>query len=650
MGSIEAAFIGISRFIIGHWRELLVPGWFPLWYTGIPAQNTYPPLLHALVALAAGTAAVSPAHAYHWVTALFYCLGPVTLFALVLRLSGSRWAAFFAGAFYSALSPAGWLIPKAAAGIGEIWRPIRLRDMVAWGEGPHISSLTLLPIALLLLDLSLDRKRPRYFALAVIGLASVALTNVLGSVALVLGVAACLLAKAGWRNAGLTALIAAAAYCLAMPWIPPSTIATIRANAEYMGADYSGAYRALPLWLTGALIVLGLLKAVVRRKPIAFQFAVFFAFLTAVPPLVDAWAGIPILPQPERYQVEMEMGVAVLAALTIHTMLSRAPRRAKWLVTAVLVLTLILPLRAYRRFARGFLIQTIDITTTSEWKTAQWLNGNWTGARVMLPGSSSFWLTAFSDTPELGGGVDQGAILPVIPMAKYQIWTGDGAGSREAEIAVLWLKALGVEAVAVSQPGSTEVYKDFRNPNKFEGVLEPLWRDGGDVLYRVGPHRSLAHVMLRTDLAVRVPANGLDVEVLRPYVAAIDDSQYPVAEFEPTNSRSATIRTELPAGGVISIQIPWHPGWHAQIDGHPEPVGKDGLGFMYLQPSGVGGPVQVTLVYDGGKEMRVARWLSGLTALLLVVAYFFFSTLKSMVAILRVSNMVSLLVGLLMPL
>ncbi len=655
MGSIEAAFIGISRYMLGHWRDLLVPGWFPLWYTGIPAQNTYPPLLHATVALAAATAGVSPAHAYHWVTALFYCLGPVTLFALVLCLSGSRWAAFFAGAFYSALSPAGWLIPQAAADIGGLWRPIRLRDLVVWGEGPHIASLTLLPLALLLLHRALDRKHVRPFALAAAGIAAVALTNWLGIFALALAIGSYLLARIGgssglhWRDVGRVALIAVAAYCLAMPWIPPSTIATIRENAQHNGGDFSHTYGTLPLSGAVALVALGGLKMILRRKTVAAQFAIFFTALIAAPPLLRAWTGIAIVPIPERYQLEMEMGVAMLAALAIHAMLSRAPRRTICIITAALVLALVVPVRAYHRFARGFLIQTIDITTTSEWKTAQWLNRNWTGGRVMLPGSTSFWSLAFSDTPQMGGGFDQGIVSPVIPMAIYQIDSGEGAGSKEAEVAILWFKALGVEAVAVSRPGSTEVYKPFRNPDKFEGVLEPLWRDGGDVLYGVPHPRGLAHVMRPGDLAARTPVNGIDLEPLRPYVAAIDDPQNPAADFAYTSSRSAAIRTELPVGDVISIQIPWHPGWHADVNGHPEPILKDGLGFMYLQPSGVSGPVQVTLTYDGGTEMRVARWLCGLTALL-VAAYFFATTLKSMVAILRVSNTLSLLVGLLMPL
>ena len=67
MGSIEAAYIGISRYAIGHWRDLT---WFPLWYNGIPYQNTYPPLLHLGVALIAWVRGITPAHAYHWTIAV----------------------------------------------------------------------------------------------------------------------------------------------------------------------------------------------------------------------------------------------------------------------------------------------------------------------------------------------------------------------------------------------------------------------------------------------------------------------------------------------------------------------------------------------------------------------------------------------------
>src|SRR3977135_2283189 len=74
MGSIEAAFISISRYMVDNWRDLT---WFPLWYSGIPFQNSYPPLLHAIVAGIAGTFRISQALAPHAFTAFMYCAGPV---------------------------------------------------------------------------------------------------------------------------------------------------------------------------------------------------------------------------------------------------------------------------------------------------------------------------------------------------------------------------------------------------------------------------------------------------------------------------------------------------------------------------------------------------------------------------------------------
>ncbi len=620
MGSIEAAYIGISRYMLAHWRDL---SWFPLWYAGIPAQNTYPPLLHWIVSLVALVRGISTAHAYHWVTAIFYCLGPVTLFALTLRLSRSPRAAFFAGALYSTLSPSEWLMPAIGRSTGQ-FHPERLTALVYTGEGPHVTALTLLPLAILLLDMALERRRPRYFALAALGFASVALTNWLGAFTLALAVIAYLVAKpaSGKRfpsDLALVACIGITAYGLASPWIPPSTIATVQNDSKFIGGDFSHTGTHLLIWIPATLLILLVLKLILRRAPSHLQFAVFFVFLTALPPLAAAWGNIAIVPQPERYHLQMELALALLAGLLIDTAMRHLPHRLSLVTTVLLLLMLVWPIRLERRFARDALIQNIDIQTTSEWHTAQWLNQHWNGGRVLLPGSSAFWLTAFSDTPEIDGGFAQGVTIPVYFEAKYEITTGEAAGSHAAEIALLWFKALGVQAVAVSGPGSTEVYKDFRHPEEFEGVLHPLWRDGGDVLYRVGASTSLAHVITTNDLVSRTPINGIDVDPLRPYDAAIENPSFPAATFDWTTQHSATIKSDLPPNSVVSIQISWSPGWHAQVNGRSLRVFQDGLGFMYLVP-GVHGPATISMDYDGGMEMIAAHWISLITLVLLGLA------------------------------
>lgn len=620
MGSIEAAYIGLTRYLLAHWPDF---SWFPLWYAGVPAQNAYPPLLDWMVSLLALLRGFSPAHAYHWVVALFYCLGPVTLFALALRLGGSLRAAFLAGVLYSVLSPSEWLMPSVGRDTGQ-WHPERLTVLVHWGEGPHVVALTLLPLAILFLHLALEHRRAPYFALAALSFVAVALTNWLAAFALALGVTAYVLAavvpgKHVARDFAFIALLVITAYCLALPWIPPSTIAAAQHNSKLSGGDYRQTGDALLRWGPAALVLLLALKLALRRLPMYLQLAVYFLFLIAVPTLLGAWGNISIIPQPERYHLELELALALLAGLLLDAGLRRVPGRAPLFATIALLLALVWPAMSDRNYARDTLIRTIDITSTSEWRTAQWLNQHWHGGRVLLPASSAFWLTAFSDTPEFDGAYAQGLSIPVYFMARYVIGTGEATGSHDTEFSLLWLKAMGVQAVAVDGPGSTEVYKDFRNPHKFEGVLQPLWRDRGDVLYRVGASASLAHVIAPGDLVTRTPVNGLDVTQIRPYVTALDDPRYPAAPLEWTSQHSAKIQTNLPPNSAVSVQIAWTAGWHAWINGQSLPVFKDGLGFMYLVPDATG-PASITLDYDGGFEMAAARWISGVTVVLLGLA------------------------------
>jgi hypothetical protein len=624
MGSIEGAYVGISRYAMEHWRDL---SWFPLWYDGIPYQNTYPPLLHWVVALVAKILGFTAAHGHHVVTALAYCLGPVAVFALALELSGSRVQAFVAGLLYTAVTPSAWLVPAIAADLGSRLYSRRLQALVFYGEGPHVSAMTLLPVAMLALHLAMTRKRWSgvYIAFAVVSLAAVPLTNWLAAFALALMAISYLVARLGpdgwqWRDLARFAAIGVAAYCLAMPWIPPSTISVIQSNARTIEGDFTLVYQALPRWVAVILLALVWIKVAVRRLGLHLQFAIFFTFFTALLTLMFAWGKIAIVPQPIRYHLEMEMALSLLAAFVAGALLRRAPKWAAWAAMAVLLILLAQPMRQTRRYARDFLVKSIDIKQTTEWKTAQWLkqnwySGSWRGGRVMVPGSTSFWLSAFTDTPEIAGGFEQGTTNQMIRIALYGIYTGATAGTHDAEFSILWFKSLGVEAVAVSGPESGEFYKPFHDPKKFEGVLPAIWRDGDDVMYRVSPNGSLAHVVPRESLVARTPINGVDVDPLRPFVAAIE-SRAP-ADFRWITPHSATVQGTAGAGDVVHLQIAWHAGWHAAVNGAPRTIEKDALGLMAIDP-GAAGPFTIELAYDGGREMFAAKVLSACSAIFLL--------------------------------
>jgi hypothetical protein len=257
------------------------------------------------------------------------------------------------------------------------------------------------------------------------------------------------------------------------------------------------------------------------------------------------------------------------------------------------------------------LIQPIDIRATSEYKTAQWFDRNMAGGRVMASGSGSMFLNAFTDTPQLGGGFDQGAANWYARIAVYTIYSGHNAGPRDAEISLLWLKAFGVDAVAVGGPASGEYYKPFANPRKFEGLLPELWRDGDDRIYRV-PRRtdSLAHVVHRRDLVDRPPIHGLDVDQVLRYVAALEDPSLPTATMDWTSRHSARIRASLNSEDrVISVQVTYHPGWRAEVNGVRRPVGSDKIGLMVIEPR-CAGSCTIDLTYDGGTETRAAKTVS----------------------------------------
>ena len=156
MPSIEGAFIGLARYIRDHFPDL---SWMPLWYGGIPFPDCYPPLLHTLVAAVSGLGRIDIGLAYHAVTAAMYSLGPVALYWAARRMGANRVPAFLACLGYSLLSPSIWLGSELRHDIGGWFAPCRLDAMVRWGEGPHIASLTLLPVALGLMHVALQRRR-----------------------------------------------------------------------------------------------------------------------------------------------------------------------------------------------------------------------------------------------------------------------------------------------------------------------------------------------------------------------------------------------------------------------------------------------------------------------------------------------------------
>ena len=611
MGSIEGARIALSRWILENWRDL---SWFPLWYGGIPFENAYPPLWHATVAAVAALTGFTPAHAYHVAMAVFYALGPVTLFLLVLRLTGSNAYSSATALLYSLLSPSAFLVPVMAQDMGSAWRPRRLQDLVVYGEGPHVAALTLLPLVLILLIVAFEKRRPIWWLLAAMGISSVLLTNWLATTELILMVAAWLLAcseKPWWKRWLEAAGLGAGAYAIASPWIPPRTVWAFVHSEEFRAGGYTaqpaGTMLALAAALAGLLLLLWLFRRFRVCAPL--RFAILFLYPTFLITMSSIASDPALMPHRLRFHLVMEMGIALLLGVGVGLATERLPSQWKRYAAFVLLAWCTYPAVRYAAYAKR-IIQPVEIGGTVEYQEARLLQERLAGGRVFVPGSIRFFLNAVTDVPQFAGGFDPGAVNPLWAHAGYQILSGENAGSREGEIAILWLKAFGIDAVAVSGAKSREAYRDYRNPRKFEGLLPEAWRDGDDVIYRV-PRRSagLAHVLRRSDLAARRPVNGIDIEPVQPYVAALEDASRPLATFAWRSRHEAVIAARLEKAEILSVQISYHPGWQASVGGQPRRVYGDNLGQIVVEPD-CDGACTVALRYNGGIESAWARLVS----------------------------------------
>ena len=618
-GSIEGTFIAIARVMAKH------PGqwnWWPLWNAGMPFENTYLPLLHWFVAAFSGLTGWSAARSFHIVTAGIYVCSALAVFWMALVLSRRLAVSFVATLAYSCFSVSALLVPAIRADAGGALNLRRLQILVYWGEAPHTLTLALLPVAVVCFVHALTTNAVKWKILAGVLAAAVVLSNAFGIVALAVALLCWLLAfrpQPWWRAPSIMAAIGVVSYCWTAPWMSPSMIRAIRTN-PLAGGDlrYTAAsWIALAILSGGYVLLWFVLRRAKTTAHVQF-FALFGYVLTAIVVTWYVWQ-VALLPQPSRYQLEMDLALLLAVVFGGAAILDRLPWRVRSAAVAAVLIALALQTVHSVNYARG-LIRSVEPGRLSEYKIAKWMDRNRHGDRAFIAGSSSFLYNVFTDNPQFQGGHIQFAVNPFIPGVVYQIQSGTNAGARAAEVAVFWLKAFGARAIAVSGPKSTDAYRAFANPRKFDGVLPLLWREGDDAIYEV-PSRSpsLAHVIPAAAVVERTPIHGLDIEPVEPYVAALDDPRYPLAAFQWKGMSEAEIRATVDHGQVIAVQVTYDPGWEAYANGKRQPVRGDAIGLMVIEPD-CHGPCEISLRYTGGTDRVVTRAMS-LAAMLVALAF-----------------------------
>jgi hypothetical protein len=602
------SFLAITRYILAHFPHL---NWFPWWFNGIPFENTYTPMLHFMDAAFAWITGASPARAYNFVTGFFYAAGPAFLFLFAWRLTGYLETSFFAALVFSLYSPAA-LFPYFRNDVG-LWNAWRFRVLVFWGEGPHVSMLAVLPLTLLAAHRAMTTRRYVWCAIAAILMAWTVLVNAFGATDLAIA-GACLILALPAKEMGRSALILGAvgltAYLLACAFLPPSLVQTISHDSPHVDGEFNTAtmLKVRVLILPGAAALWWATRYV---KTYLLRFALLFGYAMFHIVGMAAMLGLPTFPQPHRYSLELELVAALLVALALRPFVLRLPREAK---AIALVLALAAAARQtihYRRYAR-LLTTPIDVTQTLDYKAAKWLGANLGDRRTFVSGETGTWLNAFVDTPQMGSGHQPfDPNFDVDAKAGFVIYTGMNAGARDAEISILWLKAFGCQAIHVAR---SRLYLDvFWNPHKFDGVLPLLWREGGHSIYGIPQRvRSLGRVVPEGALVKRPPVNGLDVDEIARYVAALDDPSLPTDVMKWPSPDRGHIDTTLHPGQVLSVQSAYDSGWIAFANGRRARVARDGLGLSVIDAN-CDGPCSVDFIFAGGLERNICRALSAAT-------------------------------------
>ncbi len=609
-GSIEGTFIAIPRIMAkypGQWQ------WWPFWNGGLPFEDAYLPFLHWLVAGFTLLTRLSAARSYHIVTAGMYVCGPLAVFWMALELSRRLWASLIAALTYSCVSFSALLVPAITVDGGAL-NLRRLYTLVFYGDAPHMVALALLPVAVALFSRALTTRNVKWQLLAAGSSACVVLSNAFGIVMLPVALVCWLMAfplRPWWRAPVTVAAIGILTYCWISPWLSPSMIRAIHANAATTGGDFRYTGRTLV-----ALAVAGggfLLLWLSLRLFKASRHLSFFLLLGYVPTaIVLSWCigKAAIIPQPLRYQTEMDLVLPMAIVFAGASILDRTAARVRGAATAVAIGSLSF-LTVHSVLQARELIRPAERNRMSEYQIANWLDTHRPGERAYISGSSTFLYNAFTDNPQLAGGHEQHTVNTFLTIVGFTINSGMNAGDRDADYSIFWLKAFGAHLISMPGPESNDFfYRGIVHPRKFDGVLPLLWRSKAGSIYEV-PARSasLAHVIPASAIVTRTPLHGLDIAPVEAYVAALEDPAYPPATFQWEGMSEAEIDATLRPGQLIGVQVTYERGWEAWANGKPQRVFGDAIGQMVLAPDCLG-PCHVLLRYTGGWEHRATHAMS----------------------------------------
>jgi hypothetical protein len=619
--SIEAGYASMAHFVSRYPDPF---GWNPTQYFGLPTQMWYLPGVPYAVALAIKLAPfLTPEHVHRIVVTTAANLVPVTTFLFAAYFMQSRLYALIAALAYTFFSPAYYYFYALDTDRGLAQIPWRLQTLLKYGEGPHNAGLALLPLALLAAWRAAVRRSYSDIFLTAVLFAAIALTNWVAAMALAWCCLMMLLTGVGTAHeTGFLArrLLAAAglAYLFASFWLTPSFVRTVALNWPKDAFGYQ--LETAKILLLVALVTLPfLIRLAFLKAPSQFYlcFLTLCAFGFTFVAAAHYRFNLGPIPESRRYTLEAEMFVFVLLAeLLRHVMKMRTLFRAAAVVLAAWMIyegrsqLAGFPFRAWER------LRPSPRESTIEYQVASALDRLEPEGRVLVLGGTRFRLNAWFLLPQVGGTFESGLTNRTSIDVLYSLKTGIGIPEEtRAAVAVLQLRASGVEYLAVHGPNSREHWRDFAaNPLPWDEIIERVWHAEDDSIYRV-PFSGYAHLARAGEVLTHLPIES-GVEYAKPFLAAIADPSRPRVAARWKGASRMSIEGDVPEGFLMPVLVSHDPGWRAVQDGVEIPIERDGAGFLVLRPR----PARtstVELVFQGSIEQKV---FTGISALVWLVA------------------------------
>jgi len=613
--SIEGSFIAQGHMLQENWPHHL---WQPLWYCGTRADYVYPPGPPYGAAIFATLLRASAARGYHVFIGFCYAFGFLILYLWTRTATGSRGAAWLATVSIALASPC-FLVLPFIRNDSMFHVPQRLHVLMSYGEGPHISSLAMLPIAWIGAWKRFRGGDALWLCLSAAGIALTVTINLYGLTAIAITMPlllwACLLERPDWRMVRDGVFIGVLAWGLTAWWLVPSYVKVTSRNLYLVSP--AGNSWSFPV-LIALLVIYLAVSLVVRRLP-RFSAYAFFIWSTlgwlAAYILGFQWFGFQVAGNPIRLIPEMDV-FAVLCFVQLAGVVWRSRNLALRVALLVLLFFAFRPSWRYLKHAYHEFPKSSNWQERVEYKTETWLYTHFPDRRAFVTGTIRFWYDSWHDGQEADGASQQGILNPLLPGAQWIIMHGN-----DPKVITWWLEALGVDILVVPGKESQEPYRDIEDPKKYDGAL-PLLRDDGEGnrYYRV-PRRATGIVRMvdraRMDAVPPIRVEGLTTQV-QAYAEAVESGPAgDRARCRWHGSDALDVTAEVSEGEALLVQETFDPGWRAYESGRAQDIHADAVGHMLiaLPP----GSHTIRMVFEAPAEVVAGR-IAGIVCLLMISA------------------------------